>query len=273
MPIKVKKTNGKKRGRKSKGIIINYQETQKNNNDSETIPIIAHLPLTVDSLTEEKVDENIENENVNENYKNCFIKSNELNDDKIIINEVRNKDDVKCWWCKNYFDSPSVSLPENYFNNKFMCVGTFCSYNCALAYNNDLNDDNVWKRTSLLNLFYNKTYNEKKDIIPSPHWKTLKEFGGILSLEDFRNELVISKSDFTYLHPPLVSYQSEIERTKRNSYYRSSKNKKAEFNLSNELVLKRSKPLKTSRYSLENTMGLKIKKKKKKKRTSSDDIC
>ena len=38
-----------------------------------------------------------------------------------------------------------------YFNDKFYCSGNFCSYNCALAYNIDQND-NVWKKTSLLNL-------------------------------------------------------------------------------------------------------------------------
>lgn len=271
-----KKVNGKKRGRKPKGPIINYKDNENITNNSEDIPIIACIPITIDSENDEN-DENYKNNNSEVNsqdYTKCFVKQ-ENNKKKIIIEE-RDVNDIKCWWCKNYFDTPSIGLPENYFKEKFLCIGNFCSFNCALAYNNDLNDDNVWKRTSLLNLLYKQTFQKSCDIIPSPHWKTLKEFGGILTLDNFRSKTIINTSDYTYLHPPLITYSSEIEKTSRKSYYRSSNKKNNKnskiFGLSDELLLKRSKPLKTTRYSLENTMGLKIKKKKKKKRTSSDEL-
>ena len=167
--------------------------------------------------------------------------------------------DTKCWWCKNSFDTPSVGLPEVYFQNKFHCIGNFCSYNCALAYNIDSND-NVWKKTSLLNLLYHKTYSGNSKITSAPHWMQLKDFGGNLTIEEFRKNSIVNNNDYTLLHPPLETRVHIFEKDFKKVQNTSSSVYKKFLEDSDELVLKRSKPLKSSQYSLDKTLLIKKKK-------------
>jgi hypothetical protein len=223
------------------------------NSNSQDIEIIAHLPLN--------------NNDIYENYDDIFIKNNndieidklknqikELNDElntykddcennAININSNKSSD---CWWCKYSFKTSKVELPELYMNKTFYCIGQFCSFNCAKSYNNDLNDDNVEKRTSLLHFYYKLTYKKDIYIKSAPSWKTLKQFGGILTIKHFRKNFTNNDIEYFYLHPPIISRYSQIE----------INNKK--YCIKKDFVLKRSKPIKSSKYSLESSIGLKI---------------
>lgn len=272
----------KKRGRKPKGKIIDYNKQKLLKENSEEIPIIAHLEISLDEKLSEDFSESekntssifIKNEhdtNLNDKIKELeteieLLKTNNSTKETSNINDLGEYHNVKCWYCRNSFKEPPVRLPENYFKGKFICTGNFCSYNCAMSYNIDLNDEKTSVRNSLINMLYQKTYKTDDIIKPSPSWKVLKEYGGLLSIDEFRNNLNKNTDDYVYLHPPLISSVSQISK-------QSSKKKisapmsdiEKYMNNTDELVLKRSKPLKTSRYSLENTMGLKIKKKKRSK--------
>lgn len=291
----------KKRGRKPKNQISNVVNN-KIEIKSEEEPLIAHLSINLKDIMEENEtvkSTTIEKDSVS-NYsesESIFIKCdkqkkqnledgetdsiNEIKkledemlklklkllklskDDKIEVTKSNFSKDVKCWWCKNSFDSPAVGLPETYFNDKFQCVGHFCSYNCALAYNINEND-NVWKKTSLLNLLYHKTYNTNKKIVAAPNWKQLKEFGGNLTIEQFRKKSLINNSDFTLLHPPLETRVHIFEKSFKNFDTVSSSIYKKYIDDSEELVLKRSKPIKSSQYSLDKTLLIKKKERIKK---------
>ena len=113
---------------------------------------------------------------------------------------------------------PAIGLPENYVDGKFELQGNFCSFNCAKSYNLDLSDNNTWKRNSLLDYFYNLTYNDDKNILPAPHWKTLKDFGGNLTIEQFRDDAIINTKEYIYLHPPLITRKPLIEEINRKKY-------------------------------------------------------
>ena len=63
--------------------------------------------------------------------------------------ELKFSDNCKNVGGKSPFDNLEVNLPENYFNVNFI-VYIFCSYNCAMSYNIDLNDEKVWKRSLLI---------------------------------------------------------------------------------------------------------------------------
>ena len=121
----------------------------------------------------------------------------------------------------------------------------------CFSYNIDINDEKIWKRNSLLNLLYQKTYSNQVKIKPAPSWKVLKDFGGNLSIEQFRNSLILNDTNYTYLKPPIISQYSQIERKTKKL------NKKIK---EDHLVLKRSKPLKSTKYSLQSTMGLRMQK-------------
>jgi len=237
-----------KRGRKSKGSLV----TKINIVQDDNIPIIAHLPININDNFEHN---NTDNSLLNEKNKeiNLLKKKIQLlekdNDDNLLYNV--SEDDTKntkCWWCRYSFTTPQVSLPEIFYKNKFKTFGVFCSYNCALSYNIDINDESISKRTSLLYYLYKKTY--KKDIIinKASDWRVLQDYGGPISIDEFRNNFIMNSFEYNYIKPPFISRLYQIEKISKN---------KIKTNKKDDYVLKRTKPLNTSKYTLESTMGLK----------------
>tara|TARA_B100001093_G_C26695357_1_gene956666 strand:+ start:42 stop:962 length:921 start_codon:yes stop_codon:yes gene_type:complete len=290
-----------KRGRKPKpkNQALDLQNIKKEIN-SEEEPLIAHLNISLNEIMNDNSDSSVVEEDsiiTNSENDSVFIKSeNEINksfdenieltdiekleneimklkfqlfrltkSNKIEISRTNFDKNTKCWWCKNKFECPSVGIPELYFENKFYCTGNFCSYNCALAYNIN-NGDNVWKRTSLLNLLYHKTYSKSSMIKAAPDWKNLKEFGGSMSIEEFRKNSIINTNDYTLLHPPMETRVNTFEKHFKSNYNNKANNSVYQKLLddSDELVLKRSKPLKSSQYSLDKTLFIKKKERIKK---------
>jgi len=295
--------NPKKRGRKPKNKVLDIIP-QKNNVKSEEEPLIAHLNINLqdilngeaniissplfedDSITHVsdsdsifiKPDEDNSNNEIGKIENDIIKLKNKLykltKNNKIEVTKSTFTKDTKCWWCKNSFDSPAIQLPELNFQNKFYCIGHFCSFNCALSYNIDSND-NVWKRTSLLNLLYYKTYNDNQKIVAAPNWKQLIEFGGNLTIEKFRKDSIINNSDYTLLHPPLETRINTFEKiyNTQPSVNSSSMYQKL-LEDSDELVLKRSNPLKSSQYSLDKTLLIKKKEKRRKvNKTTNALLC
>jgi len=278
----------KKRGRKPKNKIFEVIIQKEDIIESDKEIIITYLPININDidthLDKNNTDnifikqesyfnepQNISNEE-NENIKNIsFIQNTseiELrstsvsnhNFNKIIVYNFEFNDNTKCWWCKHNFNSPRLSLPEQYHNNTFYCTGNFCSWECMKAYNIDLNDSFIWKRESLINLMYYFTYNLYKEIKPASSWLILKDFGGNLSINEFRKTFEIVNNDFLVLHPPLISRQMQIEESyKKPSMSGVIVNKldKLLFESNNNLTLKRNKPIETTQINLEKSMGLK----------------
>jgi hypothetical protein len=277
----------KKRGRKPKNKIIENKLPETHIN-SEEEPIIVHLPISLNDVVTvcDEVDNifiksekdllkpavKINNPPIAEDQllkqinqklietEKIFMFGKSVN--KVNVHNIKFKQGSKCLWCKYSFDNPSVELPEDYFNSTFYCTGNFCSWNCAKAFNIDINDSSTWKRESLLNLMYFKTYGEFKDIISAPSWLMLEDFGGLLNITDFRKLFEYNNKDYLVLHPPLITRQLQIEE----SYKKSNNNNMAANKLENmydgELVLKRNKPIDSNNFNLEKTMGLKRKTKK-----------
>lgn len=240
----------KKRGRKP-----------KNYNNKETIvkkhvitPIITHLPISItenntESNTESNTKSNIYSTgDINEKDKKIIELQNQI---KVLKNKIKKKtceksvayqvnynEDSVCWWCKHNFDGPKIELPIRFYDDTFYTYGMFCSYECCEAYNIDLNDDNVFNRSSLLKFHYYKTFNEFKNIKKAKDWKILKPFGGNVNINDFR-ESFSDVNDYNYLKPPMISRYAHIEKINL-----------LKNNSGNELVIKRSTPLKNSKNSL-----------------------
>jgi hypothetical protein len=157
--------------------------------------------------------------------------------------------DIHCWWCCHQFVTPPCQLPDKYYNNQYYVFGCFCSYNCAQAYNLDLDDYKTSIRTTLLNSLYNKIYNNEKEIVTALPRQTLSIFGGPLSITKYRENFLDNDKEFRFILPPMTSLISIVEEDYKNKNNRITDN----------LKLKRSKPLPNSKYSLEYTMGLKKK--------------
>lgn len=69
--------------------------------------------------------------------------------------------------------------------------GIFCSFNCCLAFlesSENINNTIYRYSKSLLYQMYGDVNGEDNlEIIPAPHWRTLKSFGGNLSINEFRD--------------------------------------------------------------------------------------
>ena len=254
-----------KRGRRPK-VPVNVIKTENLNSDT---PIIAHLPIDLSEVIKEQVDEIFikqENEINQQDYQYDYRTDLEVKMLRKRVDELNTKlakyeknikpsiiiceGDSKCWWDSHSFKTPPVEMPESYFNCKFNCTGKFCSWECMMAYNININDENISKRTSLIYMMYKKTYNSYRIINPAPLWKVLIDFGGVISIEEFRENLLTNSIDYNYIKPPMISRISYIEKIPI---------KKEDSNdiKNDDLILKRSKPLKSSKYNLESIMGLK----------------
>ncbi len=66
--------------------------------------------------------------------------------------------------------------------------GIFCSFNCALAWIDEMKHDPMYTQSrQLLFKMYTDTYGKyPTDIIKSPHWRLLRDYGGTLDIEEFR---------------------------------------------------------------------------------------
>lgn len=285
----------KKRGRKPKNINNIIQKTDNKISEepinTEEEKIIFHLPITIDEINNLDNSLFIKSEkdikNISEKFNMQKIKSSEESDstetlkssvmntssNKFLLNNNVNKISThclkfskitKCWWCRNNFNSPPCELPEDYYNDTFYCIGHFCSFNCMKSYNLDLNDSLSSKRESLMNLLYYQTYSIQKNINPAPHWMCLEEYGGNLTIENFRENSLVNNKEYLVLHPPLISRQMQIEESYKLSKLKEvpiDKVNKIYSEIDSDYIIKRSKPIQSSQLNLETTMGL-IKKKK-----------
>ena len=170
---------------------------------------------------------------------------------------------IVCFWCTESFNCKPVGLPFKYENNIFYVDGCFCSPECAAAYNFDIsNSTEIWDRYSLLNLLYIKILGNKKiNIKLAPPRRTLKKFGGILSIEEFRKFNDNYYKQYDIIYPPMISVLPDIEKIdinkdlkKKYDYIPVDKDRIKK--VSDNLILVRKKPINKYVNTLENCMSL-----------------
>lgn len=238
--VEIVKTNTipGKRGRKPKNTIKedtkNKQSVILDNN------MIIHLPIKSNEIDQmlnvdyksikspKPFEENNNFAYIETNYENnCETKiQNSLktsdNNVKIINTNIEfynnknyNKLPIKthqhCLWCSHSFNTSPIGLPVSRNENKFYVKGCFCSFNCALAYNFDKNYSNKWEYSALLHMLYKLIYNKYTRIIPAPSKELLNIYGGSLSIEEYRENLITNDKTYNLLHPPIVSVLPIIE--------------------------------------------------------------
>lgn len=148
------------------------------------------------------------------------------------------ENDSACWWCCHTFDTIPIGLPEKYDKGEFHLYGHFCSFNCAHAYNIQLNDFKVWQRYSLLNLYKKKVYDISHNnvkIMPAAPKQLLKMFGGELTIEQFRENHAALTKEYRYMLPPYIPINGVVEEVNKTVTKLPQ--------CSGNLKLKRNKPL------------------------------
>ena len=125
-------------------------------------------------------------------------------------NEWKMQTDTVCHWCCHNFNNVPIGIPVKYTNKKFHCIGNFCSFSCACAYNYTINDTNTntWERFSLLQLLSTK-YGLTEPIKCAKPRETLQMFGGELTIDQFRkndDNIIFFKNNY-----PMISVSEQVE--------------------------------------------------------------
>ena len=109
---------------------------------------------------------------------------------------------IWCWWCCHPFNNEPCYLPtvHDEYRKRFVVVGNFCSWSCVKSYNIDIGDMSVNKRNYIIRYILSKMGQKTADIKPAPPRTMLKQFGGNLSIEEFRKS-----SGVYHIEKPLSS--------------------------------------------------------------------
>ena len=155
-----------------------------------------------------------------------------------LMNKYEEQTDIACWWCCHNFNNIPLGIPEYINKNEYNLSGCFCSFNCMMAYNIDINDYKIWDRQSNIYQMKNKIDPENKiSIHPAPPRQTLNMFGGPLDINKFRESFFIVSKEFRCFFPPMISIIGIIEEDNKNQ------NNINNYNYhQNQTMLRRNKP-------------------------------
>ena len=167
-----------------------------------------------------------------------------------------------CWHCCHSFEGQALNLPYKYdqMRDKFSTSGIFCSWGCMKAFNIDKNGVN---RGGIIGcnivIMRKKMFNIIGPIITAPNRYNLKEFGGTMTIEEFRSGITkdvgLSATDIS------TSNKIEIKYTQPGTAHFEKMSQITDASNVNEpLRLKRTKPLKRNENNLEKTLGITRKK-------------
>ena len=92
----------------------------------------------------------------------------------------------RCYHCSYTFPNKPFFLPIDYSPelNRYRVTGNFCSPNCVKAY--AFNSKLYCNKVHLVSLMYRKLFGQDTIIKPAPPIQCLKDYGGTMSIEDFR---------------------------------------------------------------------------------------
>ena len=148
-------------------------------NNSDTIKNTKTNVTKLRSSSKKIIEKNMK---IMKYFTNEFDSGNE-----IIISPYR------CYHCHHNFNNKPFFLPIDYNCelNRFKVTGNFCSPNCVKTY--ALNSKIYENKIYLIGHMYRKLFGANYTIKSAPPIQTLKEYGGKLSIEEFRENFDNSK--------------------------------------------------------------------------------
>jgi len=162
-----------------------------------------------------------------------------------------------CWWCCHSFDDAPLSMPYRYDDrrNKFYTAGNYCSWSCIKSHAIDkygVNRGGIVCGNIII--MRKKMYNQIGSVKCAPNRFKLVEFGGDMTIEEFRENLTKDQGDYKPVDTapvidnviPIISNTKKMDEIKNATATNSS------------LKLKRTKPLKRNHNNLESALGLVI---------------
>ena len=166
-----------------------------------------------------------------------------------------------CWWCCHEIPGEPLHLPYKYDEHraKFSLMGNFCSWGCMKAFNFDKHGVNQGGIISCnIIMMRKKLYGVLGPIRSAPYRYLLKEFGGPMTIEEFRKGSTVDTGPRVGSIDAPVATESYNIGPRQVPVYTSTKLSEISNSVgTNEpLRLKRSKPLKRDDNNLEKTLGI-----------------
>ena len=110
---------------------------------------------------------------------------------KYFVDEFDNGNEIlvspyRCYHCHNTFNNKPFFLPVEYNSElkRFKVTGNFCSPNCVKAYG--LNSKTYCNKVYLVGFMYRILFGANYNIKPAPPIQCLKEYGGKLTIQEYR---------------------------------------------------------------------------------------
>ena len=140
----------------------------------------------------------------------CNVKKNISKNLKIYTNNVDSTSEqikatnIRCFNCHHSFENTPFFLPFDYSTklDRYKLYGNFCSPNCVKSF--AMSNKIFEHKTYLVGQFYRKLFGSNFKISPSPSIYNLKEYGGKMSIEEFR------KSSYTNSRYTFCNINSKV---------------------------------------------------------------
>ena len=175
----------------------------------------------------EKVDNLISSLNVKSNPNQCSINEFSGIDNYTnhqLVNSTSNKS--VCWNCTHSIEE-NISYPINYINGTFYMNGSFCCYSCAGRYLFDTyHGEDLFKKYSLLNLYYNKVTNTRSRVKIAPEKIQLDIFGGTLTHQEYLDKSSITNIQNGFIPPSIyINHSYSKTQTKETNVFKMYRKK------------------------------------------------
>lgn len=183
----------------------------------DTAPIVMQLSIPSkrieELIKEDKITEELVNtEPVPYTREDTFACENDSLDKK--CDNAHTHHEIICYWCCHNIINTEYGMPVRYdvFHNNFTMFGSFCSLECASAYNFSINMgcDRAWEIHSWIQLLA-QSYGLETPIRPAPNRYLLNMFNGKMSIEEFRNSHKGFLKTYVMNIPPFIHITSHME--------------------------------------------------------------
>ncbi len=214
---------GEKKKETNKKLILHLRVNKKIEDFENPNP---HEPEIINPSTENKLSKY--SSNISEDEVPQLVVEPIKENNQIVINLMSDfiqgidgqwpeKTNILCTWCCHRFDNIPCGIPEKLKNGKFYLTDCFCSFNCCASeifYNVGYKK---WEKYALLNLLYQKytgKFGENVELALSK--KLLTDFGGYMTISEFRKNLDVMDKKYNIILPPIVSIIPKVEILKNN---------------------------------------------------------
>lgn len=219
---------------------VEFVEDKATKYSSTITDPISYFPSMNCEVVNQELDKNISNEYSREELMRRFdnIKENnpehpnqqriskqiklmmQYKEEKNDAPEWPHQTDIFCFWCCNPFTGVPWGIPVKLINGVFHVDGNFCSPECAAAHNHEQKDSSMWDRYQLLNMLYNMVMPFYKKLVLAPPRRLLRQFGGYMTIEEFRQCSNQYLKDYQVNFPPMVPIPSYGEETPLSDIYK-----------------------------------------------------